>query len=77
MCLFLQIPPSIICTGSQEMKAVPKMADQVSFGMEKMSRTNTKLEDPVYIQVCNSVTLLNSISTLNFQILQSNLDKLR
>ncbi|XP_071139447.1 uncharacterized protein [Mytilus edulis] len=46
-----QIPPSIICTGSQEMKAVPKMADQVSFGMEKMSRTNTKLEDPVYIQV--------------------------
>ncbi|VDH96031.1 Hypothetical predicted protein, partial [Mytilus galloprovincialis] len=46
-----QIPPSIICTGSQERKAVPKMAFQVSFGMEKMSRTNTKLEDPVYIQV--------------------------
>ncbi|VDH96030.1 Hypothetical predicted protein, partial [Mytilus galloprovincialis] len=48
---FQQIPPSIICTGSQERKAVPKMAFQVSFGMEKMSRTNTKLEDPVYIQV--------------------------
>ncbi|XP_076080876.1 uncharacterized protein LOC143051807 [Mytilus galloprovincialis] len=65
-----QIPPSIICTGSQEMKAVPKMADQVSFGMEKMSRTNTKLEDPVYIQVDYDFT--SQIARLDLSKVPSN-----
>ncbi|XP_063438070.1 uncharacterized protein LOC134719060 [Mytilus trossulus] len=65
-----QIPPSIICTGSQERKPVPKMADQVSFGMEKMSRTDNKLEDPVYIQVDYDFT--SQIARLDLSKVPSN-----
>ncbi|XP_052084153.1 uncharacterized protein LOC127721451 isoform X1 [Mytilus californianus] len=66
-----QIPPSIICTGSQDKKPVPKMADQVSFGMEKMSRTpDTKLEDPMYIQVDYDFT--SQIARLDLSKVPSN-----
>lgn len=47
-----QIPPGIICTGSKVHKQIPKIADQVSFGLEKINKASTlKPTVPVYMQV--------------------------